>query len=34
LNKEDFAALMQKSPEIAQKVQEAYQARKQQDSTL
>lgn len=34
LNKEDFAALMQKSPDIAQKVQEAYQARKQENSTL
>lgn len=34
LNKEDFASLMQKSPDIAQKVQEAYQSRKQQDSSL
>jgi CRP/FNR family transcriptional regulator, cyclic AMP receptor protein len=29
LNKEDFASLMQKSPDIAQKVSEAYQTRKQ-----
>lgn len=28
LKKEDFAALMQKSPEIAQKVKEAYEGRK------
>lgn len=30
LNKEDFAALMQKSPEIARKVQDAYAQRKAQ----
>ena len=29
LNKEDFALLMQKSPETAKKVQEAYSSRKQ-----
>lgn len=34
LSKEDFAALMQKSPDIAQKVQEAYEARKRENSTL
>lgn len=28
LNKEDFAALLQKNPEIAQKVEEAYENRK------
>jgi len=34
LNKEDFASLMQKSPDIAQKVEEAYKSRKDQNSTL
>lgn len=34
LSKEDFAALMQKSPDIAQKVQEAYEERKRENSTL
>ena len=33
LNKEDFAALMQKSPPIAQKVEEAYRARKAQNQS-
>jgi len=33
LNKEDFALLMQKSPNIAQKVEVAYEARKEQNST-
>lgn len=32
LNKEDFAALMQKSPDTAKKVQDAYLARKQKDA--
>lgn len=32
LNKEDFASLLQKSPEIFRKVTEAYQARKQENS--
>jgi CRP-like cAMP-binding protein len=32
LNKEDFASLLQKSPEIARKVGEAYHNRKQQNS--
>ncbi len=31
LKKADFAALLQKSPEIAKKVQEAYQARKSEN---
>lgn len=31
LNKEDLAALLQKSPEILRKVTEAYQARKQEN---
>lgn len=32
LNKEDFASLMQKSPEIAKKVEEAYKLRKEQNN--
>ncbi len=32
LNKEDFAVLLQKSPDIARKVEEAYSARKLADS--
>ncbi|MEK9160058.1 MAG: cyclic nucleotide-binding domain-containing protein [Patescibacteria group bacterium] len=32
LNKEDFAALLQKSPDILRKVKEAYQARKQENA--
>lgn len=32
LNKEDFASLMQKSPEIAKKVETAYEARKEQNN--
>lgn len=31
LNKEDFASLLQKSPDILRKVKEAYQARKQEN---
>ena len=34
LNREDFAALMQSSPDIAQKVEEAYRSRKEHSSSL
>ena len=34
LNKEDFTALMEKSPEIARKVQEAYLTRKAKNNAL